>query len=101
MTETAHPTTKEKESAMGLNTAHFLSDLDMSLESQVELHLTNNCYPSVPLIMVKPCADAIRAGWDEDPERIITMPDGVAYKNEFCDAPAWALIDNFRLQAWL
>jgi len=51
--------------------------------------------------MVQPCADAIRAGWDEDPERIITMPDGVAYKNEFCDAPAWALIDNFRLQAWL
>jgi hypothetical protein len=50
--------------------------------------------------MVQPCIEAIDAAYDEDYYRFIAMPDGVFYKG-MSHAPAWAIIEQHHLSAWL
>jgi hypothetical protein len=45
----------------------------ISLEAQIQMHLTANIYPPVPLTMVKPCLEAIDAYWEEDLNRQIDL----------------------------
>ena len=88
---------------MGSNFAQDLADLGTSLpiENQIEIHLKSNHYPPVPSIMVAPCIEAIDAVndaglWDLE----IPMPEGVTYKG-LTTAPAWAIIEQHHLNAWL
>jgi len=83
---------------MGYNTALDLTELD--LEVALGYHLQGNHYPPVPLSMVQPCIDAIDAYYDEDFDRQIAMPEGVSYKGDSY-APAWAIIEQHHLDAWL
>ena len=83
---------------MGYNTALDLADLD--LEQGISIHLQGNHYPPVPLSMVKPCIDAIDAYYDESYDKLIEMPEGVSYKGN-THAPAWAIIEQHHLDAWL
>ena len=85
---------------MGRMTADALTELNISLKQQIEIHLRSNFYPPVPLSMVQPCLDAIEAYYDENLDKEIAMPEGVSYKGSNV-APAWAIIEQHRLDSWL
>ena len=86
---------------MGMNTALDLAEnIDISLEQAIGYHLQGNHYPPVPLSMVKPCIEALDAARDMDAMRQIEMPEGVSYKGK-STAPAWAIIEQHHLDAWL
>jgi hypothetical protein len=85
---------------MGLNFATDLSDLDMSIENQISVHLQYNCYPPVPSSMVQPCVDAINAVWNEDYFAEIELPEGVLWRGETF-APASAIVEGHRLDGFL
>ncbi|NDI10883.1 MAG: hypothetical protein EBY74_07870 [Actinobacteria bacterium] len=87
---------------MGSNFANDLALADnIYIEGQIAIHLQANHYPPVPLSMVQPCVEAIDAVndaglWDLE----IPMPEGVTYKG-LTTAPAWAIIEEHHLNAWL
>jgi hypothetical protein len=86
---------------MGYNTALDLAEnIDVTLEDAIGMHLQGNHYPPVPLSMVQPCIEAIDAYYDEDIDKEIEMPEGVSYKGK-TTAPAWAIIEQHHLSAWL
>ena len=74
--------------------------LDLDLETQLQIHLTSNHYPPVPVSMVQPYIDALDAYYDEDYNKLIEMPEGVSYRGEKF-APASAIIEQHHLDAWL
>ena len=85
---------------MGSNFANDLALADnLTIETQVEIHLKSNHYPPVPAIMVQPCVEAIDAVndaglWDLE----IPLPEGVSWKG-LTTAPAHALIEAHHLNA--
>ena len=89
---------------MGSNFATELADKglfpELDLEMAISIHLQSNHYPPVPLSMVEPCIEAIDAYYDEDYNKLIEMPEGVSYQGN-THAPAWAIIDQHHLHAWL
>jgi hypothetical protein len=85
---------------MGHTTAVAISELDIPLKEQIEIHLISNFYPSIPRFMAQTCVDAILAYWDDDFDCMIDMPKGVSYKGS-TSAPAWAIVEQHRLSAWL
>jgi hypothetical protein len=87
---------------MGSNLAYDLAsdELGLDLETAIGYHLQGNHYPPVPLSMVQPCIEAIDAYYDESYDKLIEMPEGVSYKGN-THAPAWAIIEQHHLDAWL
>jgi hypothetical protein len=86
---------------MGSNTAIDLAtNLDITLENAIGIHLQGNHYPPVPLTMVQPCIDAIDAIHAGDGDTEIELPEGVLYKNK-TTAPAHAIAEQHHLDAWL
>ena len=87
---------------MGSNLAYDLAsdDLGLDLEMALSIHLQNNHYPPVPVIMVEPCIQAIDAYYEDDYTREIPMPDGVTYMGKDT-APAYAIVEQHHLDAWL
>ena len=89
---------------MGTNFATELADSDLfpelDLETAIGIHLQSNHYPPVPLSMVEPCIEAIDAYYEEDFDRAIEMPEGVSYRGQ-SHAPAWAIVQQHHLEAWL
>ena len=93
---------------MGSNMANEMASgvledmgIHLDIETQIGIHLSSNHYPPVPKFMVAPCIEAIDAVndlglWDLE----IPMPEGVTYKG-LTTAPAWAIIEQHHLQAWL
>ena len=81
-----------------------LSALDMAEHLDVEQalvwHLTANHYPPVPTSMVPVCIAAIAALNEEDPDRLVDLPDGIEWRSQNY-APAWAVAEAHHLDAWL
>jgi hypothetical protein len=50
--------------------------------------------------MVEPCIEAIFALDEGEPDREIPMPEGVSYKG-LDTAPAWAIVEQHHLEAWI
>jgi hypothetical protein len=86
---------------MGFATAVGLTDTDLSLEDQISIHFRTNCYPPIPLLMIPVAVEAIDACWEEDYNRLITLPDGVEFRNGSKTVSASQAIDSLRLDAWL
>jgi len=85
---------------MGHNTAVDLAEnLDLSIEAQLSYHLQANHYPPVPVSMVPVCIEAINAYWDDDTDKLITLPEGVLWRNQ-TEAPAWSILEGHHLSAW-
>ena len=85
---------------MGYTTAQELASI-LDLESSIAMHLQANHYPPVPVSMVKPCIEAIDAYNDNyDANKMIALPEGISWRG-IDRAPAWALIENHHLDAWL
>ena len=85
---------------MGRQTAEVISELNMPLQRQIEMHLSTNFYPPIPKFMAQACVDALNAYWEEDINRMIDMPNGVLYRGS-TSAPAWAVVEQHRLGPWL
>ena len=85
---------------MGRATAEAISELDIDLKQQIEIHLTSNFYPPIPRFMAQACVGALNAYWEQNTKRMINMPEGVLYKGS-TSAPAWAVVEQHKLWAWL
>jgi hypothetical protein len=81
--------------------AKEISEMDLTLEDKVSMHLRSNCYPPVPLSMVKPCVEAIRLVESDELYTEVALPDGVTYKGGHTTAPAWVIVDQHRLSFFL
>lgn len=80
--------------------ARFVGEGEIALEQALSWHLTSNHYPPVPTTMIEPCKQAIEAINEDEPEREITLPEGVSYRNA-PTAPAWAIAEQHHLDAFL
>lgn len=85
---------------MGLSTAMDIRDTDATLEQQIAWHLQGNHFPPIPLSMVSVCIEALDAYNNESVNKLISLPEGVGYKG-LTVAPAWAIIDQHHLDAWI
>ena len=85
---------------MGSTFATDLAGLDLDLSTAIGIHLSSNHYPPVPTSMVLPCIEALEAYWENETDREIPMPEGITYKG-FNTAPAWAIVEQHHLEAWL
>ena len=85
---------------MGRTYADGLVDSGISLEQGVTIHLTSNHYPPVPTSMVIPCIEAIYACADGDYERLIELPEGVAWRGN-TSAPANAIAEAHHLDPFI
>ena len=85
---------------MGSTFATELANGELDLSTAIGIHLTSNHYPPVPTSMVLPCIEAIEAYNEGETDREIAMPEGITYKG-FNTAPAWAIVEQHHLEAWL
>jgi hypothetical protein len=85
------------------------TNLDLTLEKQLSIHLSANHYPPIPQVMLDVCIQAIDALKDGDANREIPMPfdgerDGKPFQVTWrgqTTAPAWAIAEHAHLDAWL
>ena len=76
------------------------NDFGLTLEQALEIHLTSNHYPAVPLIMVAPCVEAIELANQGYWLAEIELPEGVTFRGEPV-ATAGDIIDGHHLEAWI
>ena len=87
---------------MGSNFAHDLASGEFidSLDRQISIHFSSNCYPPVPQFMVQVAIDAIDAVNEGDYDRKIDLPAGVSFRNSKT-VSASDVVDQLRLDAWI
>lgn len=85
---------------MGLSTAMGIADLELSLEDQIGMHFSANCYPPIPRQMIPVAVAAINAYWDEDYQRLVDLPEGVEFRDGSTSITAIQAIESLRLEAW-
>lgn len=85
---------------MGRMFVEDMQGLELGLPDMVAMHLRGNLYPPVPLTMVDACVEAIDACLEENYNKQIDLPEGVSYRG-LTTAPAYAIIENHRLEAFL
>ena len=85
---------------MGMMTAMDLASSDVSLEQQISIHFSSNCYPPIPKIMIPVAVAAIDAYWEEDYSRMIPLPEGVEFRTGATSVSASQAIESLRLDAW-
>jgi hypothetical protein len=86
---------------MGRLQATELANSEMTLERQIEIHFSSNCYPPIPKQMIPVAVEAINAYWDEDYAKVIKLPEGVEFRNGNDWVFASQAIESLRLDAWL
>lgn len=86
---------------MGLMNLLGILETDLPLDKKVELHLSGNCYPPVPNNLVPACVLAIHLCVDGKGEEKVSLPEGTLYRGVFAEAPAEAIVENFRLEAFV
>ena len=84
---------------MGHMFALALTETDTPIAQQLAWHLQGNFYPPVPRSMVQPCLEAIEAYWDDATDTKIYLPEPITWKG-LTYAPAWAILEAHRLEAW-
>lgn len=85
---------------MGSVYAEGLTEIGLSLEDQIMVHLTSNHYPPVPKMMVQPCIEAIDLANEGEWDKMITLPEGVSWKGE-PEAPVSAIVEQHHLEFWI
>ncbi len=84
---------------MGMATAMDIAGLELTLEDQLAMHFRGNCYPPIPLGMIPTAVEAIDAYWEDDYNRMITLPEGVSFRGSD-SVSAIDVINSYRLDAW-
>jgi hypothetical protein len=85
---------------MGALQAIAMAEASITLEQQIEWHLTTNHYPPVPPIMVEACIEAIDNANEGEWDREITLPEGVSWKG-LTEAPTYAIVEQHHLDTWI
>ena len=86
---------------MGSNFAHDLSsESSLTLEQQIAIHFSSNCYPPIPQFMVDVAVKAIQLVNSDEGNSLIKLPAGVSFRNAK-EVSAYNAVDNLRLEAWL
>jgi hypothetical protein len=85
---------------MGMMTAVDLQEQGLSLEQQLSIHFSSNCYPPIPQGMIPTAIAAIDACWEEDYDLMIPLPDGVSFRGQ-TEVSARNVVQSYRLDAWL
>ena len=85
---------------MGLINAIGITATELTLEDQIGWHFSGNCYPPIPKIMIPVAIEAINACWEEDYSRMITLPDGIQFRDSSKSISASQAVESLRLEAW-
>jgi len=85
---------------MGALQAIAMAEASISLEQQIEWHLTTNHYPPVPPIMVQTCIEAIDEANDGNWDINITLPEGVSWRG-LTTCPVYAIVEQHHLEPWI
>jgi hypothetical protein len=85
---------------MGSAYAEGLTEIGLTLEEQILVHLTSNHYPPVPRVMVETCIEAIDKANEGEWDQMVPMPEGVTYKGE-TEAPVHAIVEQHHLDFWI
>jgi hypothetical protein len=72
---------------------------ELTMEQSLAWHLQSNHYPPVPTVMVQPCMEAIDAFWEDDLDKLISLPEGISFRGN-PEAPARDIIIQHHLDAW-
>ena len=86
---------------MGRMTAMDLQEQGLSLENQIAIHFSSNCYPPIPSKMIPVAKMAIFHYWEQDYNAMVELPEGVEFRNGATSIPASQVIESLRLDAWL
>jgi hypothetical protein len=84
---------------MGMMTALDLAGSEATLEQQLSIHFSSNCYPPIPQQMIPTAIEAIDAYWEMDYSRMIPLPEGVSFRGQ-SEVSASNVIESYRLDAW-
>jgi hypothetical protein len=84
---------------MGMMTAMDLAGSEATLEQQLSIHFSSNCYPPIPQQMIPTAIEAIDAYWEMDYSRMIPLPEGVSFRGQ-SEVSASNVIESYRLDAW-
>jgi hypothetical protein len=84
---------------MGSQFASEIVELDMTLERQLAIHFSSNCYPPIPRQMIPTAITAIDAYWEEEVEKELDLPEGVTFRGQ-TTVKAWQVINAYYLGAW-
>jgi hypothetical protein len=84
---------------MGMMTALDLQEQGLTLEQQLSIHFSSNCYPPIPQGMIPTAIEAIDAYWEMDYNKMIPLPDGVSFRGQN-EVSASNVIQSYRLDAW-
>lgn len=80
-------------------TAMDLQEQGLSLENQIAIHFSSNCYPPIPSKMIPVAVAAIEAYQELDFARVIKLPEGVEFRNGEDWVFASQAIESLRLDA--
>jgi hypothetical protein len=86
---------------MGRMQAMELAGSEMSLEQQIAIHFSSNCYPPIPSKMIPVAVEAINAYWNEEYAKVIQLPEGVEFRNGENWVFASQAIESLHLDSWL
>lgn len=85
---------------MGMSTAMELASSNVSLEQQLSIHFSSNCYPPIPQQMIPTAKMAIFHYWEQDYDAMIELPEGVSFRGQ-TEVSARDVVDSYRLDAWV
>lgn len=82
-----------------LHATELATETSLSLEAQLHIHFSSNCYPPIPSFMIPVAIEAIKACKEEQYDLEIELPQGVTFRNS-TTVTAINAVDNLRLEAW-
>lgn len=82
-----------------LHATELATNDSLSLEQQLRIHFSSNCYPPVPSFMLDVAVEAINAYNEFDGGKVITLPAGVSFRDSK-EVSAFEVIEALRLEAW-
>ena len=96
---------------MGLSSAREIASEDISIEEQLKVHFSANCYPPIPYDFIPLAVDSIQRYWDaynfdksELIHEAIDMPivnGQQSYHRGNTYTTAYDVVEWLRLDAWL
>ena len=87
---------------MGRMQAMELAGSTLSLEEQLAIHFSSNCYPPIPSKMIPVAVAAINAYHDGEFAKVIPLPEGVEHRaTNSTSVFASQAIESLRLDSWL
>jgi len=85
---------------MGAQSAVSLTEMNIPVAAQIEIHLATNLDPPVPSFMATTCVEAIDNANDGNWEKIVQLPPGVTFQGRD-RVPSHAVIEQHHLEFWI